>query len=288
MQTSRLALTSLGFLASAFLVVPSVCAQEETKTTDVKALIEEFENANREWTQNYRDATREERVKMRQTRPKPQKWLPKFKKVIEVDPKAESAMAAANWIVTRGRASGADLEQVLGVVLAHHVESDNIAGICSALTRAPQPMVEKFLRTVQSKNPHPEVQGQAVFSHAQLLKYKSGLVRSIKTATDKRMESLVRIHGSETVDVLKSADPDEMDKTAGALFEKVVGTPEFASLKARRTTLAAAAKTNLFELRNLSIGKVAPQIDGEDIDGNAMKLTDYRGKVVVLDFWGDW
>ena len=27
---------------------------------------------------------------------------------------------------------------------------------------------------------------------------------------------------------------------------------------------------------------------GEDLNGVAFKLSDYRGKVVVLDFWGDW
>src|SRR4051812_31353276 len=34
----------------------------------------------------------------------------------------------------------------------------------------------------------------------------------------------------------------------------------------------------------LTIGKVAPDIVGEDIDGKEFKLSDYRGKVVVLDF----
>ncbi|MBT7257007.1 MAG: redoxin domain-containing protein [Planctomycetaceae bacterium] len=34
--------------------------------------------------------------------------------------------------------------------------------------------------------------------------------------------------------------------------------------------------------------KVAPEIAAEDIDGVKFKLSDYRGKVVVLDFWGDW
>ena len=38
----------------------------------------------------------------------------------------------------------------------------------------------------------------------------------------------------------------------------------------------------------LAIGKVAPDIAGEDLDGKTFKLSDYRGKVVVLDFWGDW
>jgi len=36
------------------------------------------------------------------------------------------------------------------------------------------------------------------------------------------------------------------------------------------------------------IGTIAPEIEGEDLDGKRFKLSDYRGKVVVLDFWGHW
>jgi cytochrome oxidase Cu insertion factor (SCO1/SenC/PrrC family) len=36
------------------------------------------------------------------------------------------------------------------------------------------------------------------------------------------------------------------------------------------------------------IGKPAPQIEGKDANGKELKLSDYHGKVVVLDFWGDW
>ncbi len=38
----------------------------------------------------------------------------------------------------------------------------------------------------------------------------------------------------------------------------------------------------------LAIGKKAPEILGTDVDGNEMKLSDYLGKVLVIDFWGDW
>jgi len=38
----------------------------------------------------------------------------------------------------------------------------------------------------------------------------------------------------------------------------------------------------------LAIGQKAPEIFGADVDGNEMKLSDYLGKVIVLDFWGDW
>jgi hypothetical protein len=32
----------------------------------------------------------------------------------------------------------------------------------------------------------------------------------------------------------------------------------------------------------------APEIEGTDQDGKSFKLSDYRGKVVLLDFWGNW
>ncbi|MFO1076423.1 MAG: hypothetical protein U1E73_01710 [Planctomycetota bacterium] len=34
--------------------------------------------------------------------------------------------------------------------------------------------------------------------------------------------------------------------------------------------------------------EVAADIAGVDLDGVAFKLSDYKGKVVLLDFWGDW
>jgi hypothetical protein len=32
-------------------------------------------------------------------------------------------------------------------------------------------------------------------------------------------------------------------------------------------------------------GQAAPEIEGEDLDGRPLKLSEYRGKVVLLDFW---
>jgi len=35
-------------------------------------------------------------------------------------------------------------------------------------------------------------------------------------------------------------------------------------------------------------GDVAPDIEGIDLDGTPFKLSDYKDKVIFLDFWGDW
>jgi predicted Zn finger-like uncharacterized protein len=38
----------------------------------------------------------------------------------------------------------------------------------------------------------------------------------------------------------------------------------------------------------VQVGNTAQEIEGDDIDGKEFKLSDYRGKVVLLDFWGHW
>jgi hypothetical protein len=38
----------------------------------------------------------------------------------------------------------------------------------------------------------------------------------------------------------------------------------------------------------LRVGDLAPDIEGQDFDGRPFALRDYRGKVVVVTFWGHW
>lgn len=73
----------------------------------------------------------------------------------------------------------------------------------------------------------------------------------------------------------------EEQKEARALFERL--PKEFAE-----TPYAAQASGYLFELDHLQIGMTAPEIEGTDSEGKAFKLSEYRGQVVVLDFWGFW
>lgn len=73
---------------------------------------------------------------------------------------------------------------------------------------------------------------------------------------------------------------------AEELFEKLL--KDYADVAAGSSTYGKLAERNLYELRFLAIGKTAPEIEGEDIFGKKFKLSDFRGKVVVLDFWGHW
>ncbi|MDZ4774014.1 MAG: hypothetical protein SGI72_12865 [Planctomycetota bacterium] len=55
--------------------------------------------------------------------------------------------------------------------------------------------------------------------------------------------------------------------------------PAATSTTAPQTEVAPAVPT---------LNMLAPDIVGEDIDGQPIRLSDYRGKVVMLDFWGHW
>jgi peroxiredoxin len=36
------------------------------------------------------------------------------------------------------------------------------------------------------------------------------------------------------------------------------------------------------------VGNVCPDISGQDADGKVIRLSDYRGKAVLVNFWGTW
>lgn len=52
-------------------------------------------------------------------------------------------------------------------------------------------------------------------------------------------------------------------------------------------TVSERAEANPLKV-GTSIGNRIPDISGSDIDGVSFSLSDYNGKVIMLDFWGDW
>ncbi len=128
---------------------------------------------------------------------------------------------------------------------------------------ADSPEAEQLMRTVLEKNKDKEAQGWAAFCLASYLnRHAQGRAANKEVAAKNQKE-------------------------AEELFERVA--KEYGDIKVYgNSTLSDQAKGSLFEIRNLALGKPVPEIEGEDLDGKKFKLSDYKGKVVVLDFWGNW
>lgn len=52
--------------------------------------------------------------------------------------------------------------------------------------------------------------------------------------------------------------------------------------------LRERAEQRLLGMQFAPIGRLAPEVEGVDLDGRPMKLSEYRGKVVLMSFWATW
>jgi hypothetical protein len=91
---------------------------------------------------------------------------------------------------------------------------------------------------------------------------------------------------SEKASYQKRSDAAALAEQGEAILEQAAR--DYAEVKLPNASLGDWAKGELYNSRTLAIGKVAPETEGEDSDGTKFKLSEYRGKVVLLSFWGFW
>jgi hypothetical protein len=139
------------------------------------------------------------------------------------------------------------------------VKPDRIAQLCQALSHSTDEVSETLVRTLLEKDARREVQGVASLALAQALKRRLEMTPAggEATAAQVRFESekLLRRASDQFGDVKLAAGGTVGDKARLELDD------------------------------NLAVGKVAPEIEGQDQDGKRFRLSDYHGKVVLLDFW---
>jgi hypothetical protein len=180
------------------------------------------------------------------------------------NPKDPASLEALTWVITGGIGWGPDTAKAFDLILRDHIQSDKLEQVCLiAGIFSHDKVSERFLRALLDTSPHRSMRGLACLSLARNLKFQAARAR-----------------------YEKKPDADQLVKEAEAAYERAAA--DFADVRYRDRKVGERAKAALFEMRNLVVGMVAPDIEGEDIDGKKFKLSDYRGKVVLLDFWGHW
>ncbi len=167
-----------------------------------------------------------------------------------------------------------------------HIGSDKLGPCCQRISFGFRQEYETFLRAVLQQNEHRDVRGHACLALAHFLSNRWQRLDLIKQQPElaKQFEDLF---GTEYLQGLQRQDRSEATREAEVLFEQAA--EKYGDVKiSDGGTVAEKAKAELFEIRHLVVGKEAPDIEGEDQDGNRFKLSDYRGKVVLLDFWHEY
>jgi hypothetical protein len=206
------------------------------------------------------------------------------------DPIAVDALIQAVWMVnnnpypTGGKDSPGG--KAMTLLLRDHIRSDKLGPTCLRISSGFRSEYETFLRTILEMNPHKNVQALACLALAQFLNNRSQRLDQVKEQPELAREH-ERLFGKDYVKELQRKDRVQGAQEIEALLERA--GKEYGDEKIPFAgTVGEKAKAELFEFRYLFVGKEAPDIEGEDQDGKRFKLSDYRGKVVLLDFWNEY
>ncbi len=128
--------------------------------------------------------------------------------------------------------------------------------------------------------------------YADLLELRQCDPQAIQAEADRLFEEVITVYGdvphvtqrARVLEALLKAPTPALNGTP-LTVEQRRGIEE---RLARKTTLGQEAEARLDDMVNLAVGKPAPDIEGVDVDGKPLRLSDYRGKVVMLVFWGSW
>jgi hypothetical protein len=241
-------------------------AQPATPGNELAALKKEEQKAETDLIAAYRKAkTGAEREKvLDQYKGLVNKYSGRFLDFAKKNEKDPVAFDALVWIMQnqRGSPSSPAVNEAMGILADKHVGSEKMGQVAQALGEFETPMAEPLLKAILEKNPNRAIQGQACLSLGYYFKNRSEAETTTKSDVDKLQK-----------------EAEKYLDLAGA---------KYADVKYGRDTVGPAAKNTLFELQHLALGKTSPEIEGKDSGGKEFKLSDYRGKVVVLDFWASW
>jgi hypothetical protein len=170
------------------------------------------------------------------------------------------------FLVLVGKLRCFDDEQLVSLLLKDHLSHPKMGELCFELRYFKQAATERVLKEVVAKHPQEAVRGLALYA-------------------------LGDYHRPDSWEQVSEAEKGKRLAEAERCYAEVAKTYADVPMPDGRGKLGPKATSELLRIKNLpnlTVGKTAPDIVGEDIDGKPLKLSDFRGKVVVLNFWGHW
>lgn len=272
----------------------------------VKALVREYQEKEDGFRNAVREAkTAEARKALQDGRANPASYAGALLQLAEMAPGTPAAEEALIWIVTH-LAYGSMEERAKEMIARDHIRSDKIEPLFRDMkpNMVGSEATERLIREALAKNPDRKIRGLACYQLGRFLDTQASFIRLGRIFDPEQLKAQgapiqKESWGYDYQERLNKLDIKSLEQEAASLYERVI--EEFADillpnpfpqptgdqlLPGRPATYGDAARRYLHELRDLGFGRPAPEIEGVDLDGKPMKLSDYRGKVVALYFCG--
>ena len=205
------------------------------------------------------------------------------------EPRSRDVPRALRAVIVTGE-KGPEAVAAVEILRRDWLREPEVAVVCYSLRGSRVPQVPPLLREILERNPDRSAQGLACSALAHQADALSRLP-TLVAEDDRAARRLADYFGPDVIEDARRRQP-ELAAEAEALYDRVVR--EFADVKIDLEhpeidrTIGTTAREWLDQHRELAVGKPAPEIAADALGGPMLKLADYRGKVVVLDFWASW
>ncbi|MEL0094379.1 MAG: redoxin domain-containing protein [Planctomycetaceae bacterium] len=259
-------------LVAVCLLSPILNGQEDSAGSIGKAISAEAAQAYAQLIKRY-EANRQDR-----------QFVRPFLDVAEKYAGTKAALDSLTWVLKRFE-SGSNADRAITMLVESHAAHREIEQLYLHIGNNPSLKVAVFYRRVIAVNKNPTAVGRAHFRLGNYLVRQAEIAREVRANPDS-LDKFKLFYGSALTEYLQKVDLSSIRKDA--LKQFTVAVEKYPNVRTYKGELSELAGREKFKLEHLTVGGVAPEIVGEDIAGKPMKLSDYKGKVVLLDFWGDW
>ncbi len=242
-----------------------IASGAEASPTDAALIQKNYQLAVDKWTLEMRVATsQDERIKTWGDRPDAAAAARKMWEQIGDSLGEEWTIEPAAWflrntqglITTNPNGSSAptfakENDAIRKAIETSHLHSAKLTPICMALAVNQDPRSLAILEKIQAGHPDKKIQGVAAL----------GAAMQLKTIGD---------------------DPELMKKRLTYLRKAIIQSSD---VEINGTTVAKIAEDELYIIRYLTKGRVAPDLAGVDSANRPLSLSDNKGKVIILLFW---
>jgi len=226
--------------------------------------------------------------------------LPKIFELAKQDPVSKASFDAFGWIITNRRLSVESLSpygtESLALLRQYHTGATNIGQICRTLGNNWDPAdvtALGFLQVAAEKNPDRQSRGFATLALGRFLKVKMEDLQMFPLKPSSTNQWWLDANARYQAERKPADAPTLYDQAVKALKtvqRDYADCPDLPPHGAGhpRQPLGEQATVELFELTHLTLGTEAPGISSKDVEGHDLKLSQFRGKVVLINFWATW